>query len=457
MHHLHYSITIAILLVCITLTYCTDANISYSANHTFAYPYLGFGATIWPGDMNIEPVLQRLNMKIVRLWIDYDHALPADASPQQFDQLWDNYNLYNVKRSASLCDKYGATILMVIKRPPSAWLQQPGNKVPSKYFLAYARYWGAGVAFMRRNGINVQYVELFNEEDGAWDSHVEPFEYSTISSLTRNEFNRRSMYQVNIVGPGTSHINWNGGDPYVAAANVSAISAWSNHAYEWDDAVDKPDGQTWMRPHSRAMVNQMNSRKHMPIFVTEFATKARIFHGKKWEDYVKPNGLHLFSDVDPYAIRVASNLLELTSSGVSACFYWEAADQSWEADKFGLITSDGRKKCIFDAIEALLGMIPYGAQILQPQNLNTDVSSAVFIKSNVVYASFVNGAGDDRQVNAYLAALKFASNTPDEVQVWSRTGNSDAIKKSIWLDPNVGWIAVKLPSDTIITMKMRLQ
>ncbi|KAL0489143.1 undecaprenyl-phosphate 4-deoxy-4-formamido-L-arabinose transferase [Acrasis kona] len=440
---------IILLVVClcsIVAIYCGEPNVKFNINNTYSHPYLGFGATVWQDEREncIKPALKELNMKYVRWWVDYQH----DYAPfDNFDYEWSKYSLDRPKAFYDLCKQNNVTILMIMKRPAMNWLKDK-MVMKEELYGAWAKYWAAAVDRFMKNGIEISYVEVFNEQDGDWDAHVDPKGYAKVVEYVRKELDYRNYQKVGIVGPGTSHVDEL---EYLKWVNPDRLVAWSNHAYEFTGEVNQYDGHKWMRSRAQRLASNMSQRKDLPILITELGSKTEVFHNIRYNPFNR-------GGAPAYASRLAHNALELISSGIHGLFIWDACDHEWDKEKWGMIAEDGTKKVSFWVMKQLISAIPAGSKILKPSNQNSDVATSAYYdqRGGYVFLSHSNAAPEARKVEVFLENVKFSSQSPVETLAWSLYGKEEEIKKSVWVSSDKNWVAVDLPSDSLVTLKFKL-
>ncbi len=65
-----------------------------------------------------------------------------------------------------------------------------------------------------------------------------------------------------------------------------------------------------------SLVGQMWSLKgNIPVWVTEYGTKQRTFHGRYWNQY--PHTLDSYSDTKPFWARNVANYVNMFNAGAS--------------------------------------------------------------------------------------------------------------------------------------------
>lgn len=371
---------------------------------------LGFGAQIWAGDMDAEPVLKGLGMRYVRMtvgpnWPEVGTFPPTDVTREVMDLfLADHFDadhqprLENAKRSWEMTDRLGIKVIMIQFTAPDNWLSKDGQRrLLPEHLDDYARYWGSLVAFMDSHGMRPPYIELSNEPEGDWNTRIMPDDYNRLVILTRNELNHRGFQDVQIVGPGLAYLDHDdGGKHWVDAltpAGVDSISAWSTHA--WDEAF-QPDAPTnfinerWQ--DFKTAIRLKGPAGQKPIFITEYATSATTFNGVVY-DAVESDGNNRASDANAFAVRVFEQTLQHINQGASVLIYWQAVDQSWLDHTWGLMkhTPDGiRPRPVFHAFKTLMPLVSTDVRALKPLRHDEQITVAGFLAKDGLIIAMAN-------------------------------------------------------------------
>ncbi len=374
-----------------------------------SHPVKGFGAHIWAGDMDVEPILRELRMRYVRLtvgpnWFNVKNTPPTDSTREEMDRfLINNFDgdgeprLKNMKNTWQMVQRLGLETIMIQFTAPDNWLSQDGQRrLLPQHLDDYARYWGSLLILMRQHGIMPTYIELVNEPEGDWCTRIPPEEYNRLVILTRKELDDRGFEHVGIVGPGLAWLDHDGGGKRWVEAltqdGLDALAGWSTHV--WDDKF-QPDADVqfvadkWTR--FRDAVRRKDPKWTRPILVTEYATGAHVFYGIAY-DPVESNGNNRASDSHPYAIRVFEQTLVHINRGASVLIVWEARDQLWSHHAWGLSTSNGERRPAFYALRTLLPHIPTDAMALKKTWPDSPVRVAGFVNNERLTLALANGS-----------------------------------------------------------------
>ncbi len=374
-----------------------------------AHTYMGFGANIWPGDLAVEKAIADIGMTWVRLWAGCPENPPGtDATREEFDAYWRRHpGNDQLRKTATMIARRKLKTVLCVGSPPSAWLG-PGHVLKPEYHGAFARMWGSAVLVHREAGISPTYIELYNEPDGFWGIHVSPSVNAKLTRMVRAELDARGFRDVGICGPGTAHADWGEvGDQYVNAmdaAAVGALAAWSNHAWEWKpDRIHADNGHAYLReewPSVMDAIRRKDPGPKRPVIVTEFATKAYVFHGTRYVDQGAGRSVLCASDTASYAARVVTNAIHLLNGGANALIVWEGADQSWSNHEWGLMTRPergSRPRPVYHALAAAFSTVPVGARILR-QDGDTGCAVVGLRKGETIVFVAANGTSRDRSV-----------------------------------------------------------
>ena len=386
-----------------------------------AQPVMGFGAHIWTGDRNVEPVLKELGLSYVRMtvgpnWFDVKQQPPSDASrnamdrflAEQFDADGES-RLEDAKATWRMTDRLGIQVIMLQFSAPENWLSDDGHRqLLPEHVDDYARYWGSLVAFMDRHGMKPTYVELVNEPEGDWNTRILPEDYNRLVILTRKELDERGFQNVGIIGPGLAWLDHDDGAKHwigaLSTEGVRALTGWSTHA--WDD-VYRPDAPVrfvtdrWRDFH--AAVRGKDPEQNKPIIITEYATSATTFNGAAY-DPVESRGQNRASDSPAFAQRVFELTLVHINQGASVLVIWEAADQPWSHHGWGLAkgADNEQRRPAFHALSTLLPLIPEQAKALRQTWDDPHLNITGLVGGRRFVLAFANGTNQPQQRNIAL-------------------------------------------------------
>ncbi len=389
-----------------------DTSLQIHWRHT-GHRYAGFGANIWPGDPTFERVCQTLNMTWVRLWTNFHGDAPGpDVDYGQLDAHWSlSPGNDALRATAGTIRAHRLNTVLCLGAPPTGWLGTRKELLP-EYHSAFVRLWGSVVRHHVRMGVTPRYIELYNEPDGDWSVHVSAIDNSRLISQVRDELDRLGFRHVGICGPGTARADWGeSGDAYIHALDtnaVKALSAWSNHAWEWNAAaINTPEGRMYLRSAWESIRNSIRKRDpafRRPILVTEFATKATQFHGKRYRDPGAGLSHACASDTHAYAIRVLENAMHLLNGGANALMVWECADQEWSGHEWGLLTRPSRGSAprpVFHALASVFPLVPVPARVLLVTHSDL-LTAGAFRSADRLTIVLVNGDDCNREVRCTI-------------------------------------------------------
>ncbi len=425
---------------------------------------MGFGAQIWSGDTNVNSLLSNLNCKYVRMeigpnWASVTQPPPTDSSRASFDAYFANNigsgRVSNLSASWAMTDNLGIEVIANQFHAPSAWLDG-GNQLLSAYFQDFALLWGATVAFLDSHGMRPDYVDLLNEPEGNWNVYVPPAAYNSVVKLVRTELDGRGFADVGIMGPGLAYLDHNnGGQTWVNALDgdgVASLAAWSTHA--WDESFDTDCGPEFLENRwvdfGNAIANK-DPQGVLPVFVTEYMTGATTFNGVS---YPSPGSASsgTASETNVFAVRVFQNTLTLLNCGANALVLWEAADQYWNSNSWGLLRSaavGNTPRPAYFALSSLLPVIPDNAQVIEKNWTDNEVIAAAFVQGNTLVAAFANGTTGVRQRVAQLMNI----NGAQVIQAWAFENGSvvDRTSAVVW-NQELRQASVSLAAESTLTV-----
>ena len=399
-----------------------------------AHTFLGFGAQIWDFSADTARVCSDLNIRYVRV-SSTSAAVQASAA--------------------------GMNILLLRWSAPAQWLDG-NNALMPQYVDDYAALWANTVADLAAAGLTPACIELSNEPDGDWNTYISPANYNTLVKLTRAELDARGLFDVGIVGPGLTHLDWNNhNSTWIGALDaqaVASLAAWGSHT--WDDGSLCTGGASCIHSRWPDFGDSADARDPtLPKFITEFATKENTFHGVTYphpdlfRDYNATNSM-------PYAVRVYENALALLNCGAHVPFIWQATDQDWETKGWGLIDLAGNPKPVFHALQTWWPTVPVGASVIDLGDQSASLTYAgAFVKDDRLVIGLANdsaaecsrtlrvtGAAGVQIVAAPACLMDHhgdpATQDPDTAQV---------IQRSLTVEPG-NRIDVTLPADSTLTL-----
>jgi hypothetical protein len=430
-----------------------------------SHPFDGMGTQIWSGDSSVQSLLSSLQIRYIRIeafpnWASAPTP-PTDGQRSSFDQyVSNNYGtsrLTTLTNTCTMLNQLGVRTVFNQFHYPSAW-RTAGGELRVENHQDVALLWGAQVAYLQSHGILPDYVDLFNEPEGTWNCRVPPAQYNDVLKRVRQEMDDRGLSAVQIIGPGLAYLDHDGGGALwvgaLDAAAVASLGAFSTHA--WDESFNQGCGPEWLRqewqPFRSALLAKDPDFQH-PIFVTEYMTGNRIFHGI---EYPGPGSNYAYSASDtlPFAVRVFEHTLSFLNGGASVPFLWEASDQSWTGSGWGLQrrASDGSaKRPTYYAIKALTDLVPAGSWVLAaPPQEDNDLYCAAFRHEDVIMLAAANGTLETKtktvtidhdQVTDFVRSVSYST---------GGTGTGEGM--FTLSEPNQ--IILTLPSDSILVLSL---
>jgi len=375
-----------------------------------AQPLLGVGAHIWTGDTHVEPVLRELELRYVRLtvgpnWPDVGQAPPADTTREVMDRFLVQHfdgdaepRLESAKATWRIIDRLGLQAIMIQFDAPHTWLTDDGQRrLRPEHLDDFARYWGSLVAFMDRHGMRPPYIELANEVEGNWNTRIPSGDYNQLVIQVRRELDDRGFGDVGIVGPGLAFLDHDRqGKQWVEALTdegVDSLSGWSTHV--WDEKIEPEAPARHIAERWRNFMQAVRTKdpeRTKPIFVTEYASGTHIFNGVTY-DLVESRGSSRASDSNAFAQRVYEQTLIHVNLGASVLILWEAADQPWSHQAWGLAFGPKaeRRRPAYYALKPLITAVPGNAVALKPSWDDPSVTLAGWIGEGALVLGIANG------------------------------------------------------------------
>ncbi len=302
----------------------------------------GFGVHHWAGQIKAAEEFAALNITHIRLTQD-----------------WDSW--YDLRELHRRTDKAGIKWVYVKWAPPDEFLDQNRQLVD---VAGFAENWLDTIRQLNAQSCRPHFIELVNEPDYFG---VSPSAYAKLAELVRGKLHVAGYPDIQIVGPGLTHVGEDNFKKYYDLLDgpaCAALSVWTTHA--WEDAY--PDGSgnvsiTERRGKEFAALCRLRS-PDKPIWYTEYATRQTRFHGTKYPhpDFESEN--YCASFTMPYAIRVFENALAILNAGANVPFYWCSADYPDSKKQWGLIGPEGEKKPVYFALKALFGNVPPGSRLV---------------------------------------------------------------------------------------------
>ncbi|WP_186804786.1 hypothetical protein [Limihaloglobus sulfuriphilus] len=434
--------------------------------HAVSHKFMGIGAQIWSGDSSVEPLPADLKMGFVRLdpgpsWSSIGQAPPTDGLRSSFDKfVAENYSqarLSNMQASFEMLKRQNVQSIFVQFHVPDRWRDLYG-KLRSDNHSDYAMLWGAVLNYLACHDIRADYIEMFNEPEGTWNCKVPPQDYNDILKLVRQELDERGFADVPIIGPGLAYLDHDdGGENWIGALDddaVSSLGGFSTHA--WDESFEPDCAPDFLRHRWTDFIDAVRAKDPSgtkPIFITEYMTGARFFHG---EQYPSPGGGYSYSasDEPAFAARVFENSLSMLKGGANALLLWEAADQYWSDDGWGLQRrgSDGStKRPAYFAVKTLFGQLPPESLVLAaPVQPQSGIYTAAFKHLDKVYLAAVNGTEYEKTLSVEFAGTGDFVSSRGSAYINGTVSNG-----SILYALYGNRVEISLPCDTVLTVSLK--
>eukprot|EP00884_Botryococcus_braunii_P014234 jgi/Botrbrau1/22811/Bobra.0132s0135.1 len=147
-----------------------------------------------------------------------------------------------------------------------------------------------------------------------------------------------------------------------------------------------------------SLVGQMWSLKsNIPVWVTEYGTKQRTFHGRYWGP-VSAHAQHIFGHKAPSGPEMFANYGQHVQCRCNERVHLgRRPDQSWgsQTDSWGIIRGVGRiqKSRILCIVGPCFPVIPSGSFILKIFGCGSQLATAVFLKDKTLVIVIANGLG----------------------------------------------------------------
>jgi O-glycosyl hydrolase len=338
-------------------------------------------------------------------------------SRAEYDAYWNQFDTEKMKKLNDTLASMGVTPIYIQFNIDSKWLKK--KEFDITYVNEVAEYWAAHVVWMKKNGVTLKYIELFNEPDECDEcckGCVIPSNYNSIVKTVRRILDERGCSATRIVGTGRAHFDVGASDEWVDALDaegIKAIDAWSIHGYEWEKVSGEINNPQYVRDNCKGFLNSLSAKDpshSKPIFLTEYATKCTTFHNLSYNNNDTSNSNNPASNTQYYGIRVFENALSFINIGANGLIVWQACDQKWEDKSWGLEKLDGTKRPVYYAIKTLYTAVPAGAFVLKsPPQAKSGIYAAAFATDTEFIAAFANGTSEQNAatVNVNNASISF--------------------------------------------------
>jgi len=336
---------------------------------------------------NRQKALDELNIKFIRITRERTS--------------WDD-----MRKTRQMTDALGIKWVYMVWSGPRKYSQK--RKLSD--VEGFAEWWTEQVKELYKNNVPVEYIELMNEPDsgGQWSTGITGSQYNDLIKSLRPKLDKAGYSNVGILGPGLSSLSWSKPAPYLKAldiAGASNLTYWSTHS--WDDDKAGPLGIVKYWPDFGGNAKDLN--RSLPVFVTEYATKQKSFHGIEYpmpDDYGKWNDDNVFpyyssSNTMPFAARVYANTFALLNSGASALFIWQINDEPTEVNphgrgrrkskSWGFVDLWGKPKPVYNALMTICPKIPAGSKVIKsPDQKSNKLYSGVLVDKDRVIIGIAN-------------------------------------------------------------------
>ena len=304
----------------------------------------GYGVHHWASSKRAAEEFAELNITNIRITQDWDS--------------WEDMKELRVKT-----DALGIKWLYVKWSFPEK-LKGPDGKLGD--VAGYAAEWLDTVRELDKNGCRPHYIDLMNEPDYFG---IPPASYNELVKLVRRRLDEAGFADVQIAGPGLTHIGSDNFRKYLDALDegaVKGLGVWATHA--WEDAWDDQSGSvaiTELRaPGFVPLCRARDASK--PVWYTEYATRQNRFHGVLYPDSDRESKDYCTSFTVPYAARVYENTLAILNGGANIPFYWSSEDSPGKEKQWGYIGPRAERKPVWYALKATYGAIRPGSRVVIP-------------------------------------------------------------------------------------------
>ncbi|GAA0742200.1 hypothetical protein LRH25_05040 [Ideonella azotifigens] len=399
-----------------------EASFDFGQSH----PYLGFGAQVWLNDNKPEQstqMLRDLHARYVRVGLapkillnqlrpgmsvqDALTLIKANDSEQQRQRL---------TRFGEQMKQLGIQIHLIFWRMPEPWARydtqrKSGSKDRSTFadparVADYANLVTAQMVYLRGLGITADAVELTNEPHGAWSTLYTREDYARLVQAARAAMQQNGLGEVKIAGPG---VNLKQFDHYIGALQQAKatddLGYISAHVYENPELLSDP--------RQPGMASFLGRGHFGPIVITEFGAqdgKAKV-------------GARSFAVTEPaYGLSAIAQAGLLLNNGASALIYWQLKDFNWGTQGHGLLSEDGQRRPVAQALQTIVAPLPAGAKIAAVQGrMPAGLVATAFQTPQNSYLMISNSSDEPHQLNARLQGGSGHCGKIAQTQVW-RTG-----------------------------------
>ncbi len=375
---------------------------------------VGLGAQVWPGDSAWPVALDPMAASLARMPIDpgFD-SLPAPLPTADddidtwvdahWDDGWPGLTEQQLQTATALHDR-GVDIVAHYWGAPTEW--EVRDTLPAAHVDDLAALWVAGLYRLESMGLGARWFDPLNEPDGDWATYVPPDLYSELLVALRARMDERGLDHIGLIGPGTSTLDgWATSTDYdwftpMSDDAVAAVGAWSVHA--WDDVDEAGEGRAFLEEQWEgfdALVDAHDPGGAKPIIVTELGSKDADLAGVT---YGAAEDCGHLTESDAYGLRLLEHAIVALNHGAGGLITWQAADQDWSCENWGLVTSAPEGATPRRPLDALVsqwaGLSP-GAQVVE-RTWTDDLNLAALVQDEgvVLLATNTTDADIDRTI-----------------------------------------------------------
>lgn len=362
----------------------TTANPGMDIEHVLG-KYTGTGIGIHGGDVIFPKAFDELKPQYVRMefgprWDHLEEKIPSGVSVEDYVAYLDrNYNgdaynrLEGAKYTHDFLRERGIEIIKIHFELPYHWrTDDKASRFLSEHIEDFARFHTAHLLYLRKHGVEVDYMELANEPDGYWNGHIEAKDYAHLVKRSDELLEKYGLGKVKLLGPGLTFLtlhDW--APPYFDAleeAGVHHLDGWSTHI--WDEVESRaslPEYTYGIWQPFLDRINKLDPQREMPVFVTEYSSDVLEYDDEKW---ISPRDQITDTVVDtwPYAVRVIANSITNLNRGANALVLYRLTNTHWHDTGWGIVQpvteTEYQPKPVYYAIVMALSSLPVGSEVL---------------------------------------------------------------------------------------------
>lgn len=349
--------------------------------------YEGTGIGIHGGDVVFTKAFDELKPQYVRMefgprWDQLEEKIPSGISVEEYVAYLDkNYNgdadnrLEGAQYTHDFLRERGTKIIKIHFDLPYHWRGgKNSSQFLSKHIEDFARFNTAHMIYLRKHGVEVDYMELANEPDGEWNGRIEPHDYARLVKRSDELLEEYGFSGVKLLGPGLTFLTLHGlAPPYFDAleeVGVHHLDGWSTHI--WDEvefSASLPEFTYGIWKPFLEKTKELDPEREMPIFVTEYSSDITQFDGVKWaspRDQIDDTVV----DTWQHAVRVIANSITNLNRGANALVLYRLTNTHWHTTGWGIVQpiseTEFQPKPVYGAIAMALSTLPVGMETLQP-------------------------------------------------------------------------------------------